>query len=73
MAFASMLTDRIGVLLLRAYGWPVSDALISYARKDVCIIDQLIDELIAAGVAPWIDKLDIPAGKTAFPEMADRT
>jgi hypothetical protein len=45
------------------------DVFVSYARKDRPIVDQLVDALMAAGIEPWIDRYNIPAGTKWFLEL----
>lgn len=47
----------------------MSDAFISYARKDEDIVNRLVDALIEAGIDHWIDKDKIAAGRSDFLEI----
>jgi hypothetical protein len=42
----------------------MSRIFISYARRDLEIVNSIVEKIEAAGVGVWIDREDIKAGKT---------
>ena len=47
----------------------MSDAFVSYARKDAQIIDKFINALVAAGIDVWIDRQNLAVGTKWFLEL----
>jgi hypothetical protein len=47
----------------------MSDAFVSYARQDAPVVDKLVDALVAAGIDPWMDRRNLPAGTKWFLEL----
>jgi hypothetical protein len=44
----------------------VSDTFVSYAREDAGIVDELVGELIASGIDPWVDRFKAPVAGTGW-------
>ena len=42
----------------------MSQIFVSYSRRDLEIVDSIVEEIEAAGIGVWIDREDIKAGKT---------